>query len=201
MPLKLNILIATGIIAGIGMVGGCADDPHTYGDQRPPVDSLSDEDRGLQSKDVLAASDQMAMDLLSDPELNGSVTQWTMVVENMEDLTRDRTFSTNFDVFLERLRTNISEQGHGRVRLIENKDQFHQLRDKELEGPADPYGQAGATPPPSKAINPDYALYGKAIDMPNEANDYYLLEFNVVNLQTREEVWSRKYEVKVRIAQ
>ncbi len=193
-------LAAAGLLAMATLLGGCnADEPHGYGQQRPPVDSLSDDDRGLQSKDVLAASDQMAMELLADPELNGSLTQWTMVVSNMEDETRDRTFSNNFDIFLERLRTNLSQQGKGRVRLIENKTEFHDLQNKELDGPPGNYGQGGASAP-TPEINPDYALYGKALDMPNVTNNYYLLEFDVVNLRTREQVWSGKYEVKVRMA-
>ena len=52
------------------------DRPHEYGKQRPPVDQLDSRDRGLQSKDVVAASDQMAMDLLALPELRDSAHRW-----------------------------------------------------------------------------------------------------------------------------
>jgi hypothetical protein len=82
--------------------------------------------------------------------------------------------------------------------LIENKDNFHQIRDSELEGPGDQFGQGPGGPQPApQAISPEYTLYGKAFDMPNAATNYYLLEFTIQNNQTREQVWSREYEVKV----
>ena len=47
---------------GIAAIAGCShhDKPHNYGKARPPVDELDSRDRGLQSKDVVSASDQMA---------------------------------------------------------------------------------------------------------------------------------------------
>ena len=65
-----GILTAGLVIAAVG----CHEDrPHDYGEQRPPVDQLDPRDSGLQSKDVVAASDKMAMDILgSIPELNES---------------------------------------------------------------------------------------------------------------------------------
>ena len=48
----------------------------------------------------------------------------------------------------------------------------------------------------SAAINPDYIMYGKAMDMPNNSTNFFLLEFTIFNAQTRVQVWSRHYEVK-----
>lgn len=195
---KSIVLNFSAAVLAAGLLAGCSSDsPHDYGQQRPPVDQLTPGDAGLQSKDVLQASDGMAMDLLSDPQLNSSRTQWTMVVSTMQDMTVDREFGTNFNIFLERLRTDLSQQGRGRVRLIENKATFEGLQNQELQGGSDTYGQTGGPTGQPAAINPDYALYGKALDMPNRATNFYLLEFNVVDLRTREQVWSRDYNVKV----
>ena len=57
-------------------------------------------------------------------------------------------------------------------------------------------GAARGTAAPG-AYNPDYILYGKAIDMPNRSTNFYLLQFNIVNTHTRVQVWSRTYQVKV----
>ena len=48
---------------------GCADTdrPTNYGRQRPPIDQLDSRDRGLQSADVLQASERIAASLLSLP--------------------------------------------------------------------------------------------------------------------------------------
>lgn len=183
----------------LATVVGChSDKPHDYGRQRPPVDALDDRDRGLQSKDIVTASDLMSRDLLAYRELRQSPALWTVVVDRVEDRTTDRSFPMmNFDIFLERLRSNLSEQGPGQIRLIENKARFQNIRSRELESERDDFGQGSGARPAPAPINPDYALYGKAFDLPNRGTNYYLIQFDMVNLQTREQVWSRKYEVKV----
>src|SRR5687768_9471239 len=119
----------------LGMFGaiGCADTdrPTEYGRQRPPIDELDPRDRGLQSADVLKASDQIIQSLMSLPELQESPKQWTLVITGVEDNTRDRKFQgIDYNIFLERLRRNIAQQGRGRLRLIENKDRFYDTRSR-----------------------------------------------------------------------
>ncbi len=192
MRIGANAFLTIGLLAAIA---GCTQDkPQEYGGQRPDVDTLSSADSGLQSKDVVSASDKLARDLLAFRELRQSQTKWTIVVDRFEDRTLDRQFSTNYDIFLERLRSNLSELGQGQIRLIENRQRFQQLRDRELERERDDMQQGAGNPPP---VQPDYSLYGKAYDMPNRSTNYYLLQFDLTNLKTREQVWSRKYEVKV----
>jgi hypothetical protein len=188
-------------VPALALLAGCASDrPHDYGDQRPPVDAIDDRDRGLQSKDVVAASDQMAQDLLASPDLNHSQNRWTMVVGDVDNETTDHRF--NLDIFLDRLRVNLSTYGHDRVALIENKKKYHGLQSSELEGEreADPYQQgdsAGTNKPVYRGIQPDYSLYAKITEMPNRGTSYFFCEFKVTDLRTREDVWDRAYEVKV----
>src|SRR5438552_13648064 len=117
----MNKLIS--VVGWVGLLavvaGGCAHDkPHEYGQQRPPVGELDQRDSGLQSKDVVQASDQMAMDLLADPKLNASKTQWLIVVDRVDNKTVNSRF--DMDIFLERLKANLFKHGQGRVQLIEN---------------------------------------------------------------------------------
>jgi hypothetical protein len=187
------LLVISGMICMLTL--GCGS---SYSDQRPDVNTISSNDGGLQSKDVVACTDQLVADLLSSPKLNSSPTQWTLVVQSMQDETTDRQFSTNYNIFIESLRSAISEKAQGRIQLIENKATFEGIRGQELEGGnSDPYGQGGGAGNGAPAtINPDYALYGKAIDMPNRSTNFYLLQFNIVNLRTRTQDWSRTYQVK-----
>jgi hypothetical protein len=181
----------------LGIAGCYSDRPHEYGQQRPPVDRIDERDSGLQSKDVVSASDQMTMDLLALPELNDSRARWTIVVDRVENLTAER--RQDLDIFLERLRVNLAKQGRGRVQLIENRDKLRDLQSRELEvGGGDRYGQGGSRGAPGPAgIQPDFALYGRIMEMPNRATSYFFCEFTLVDLHTREQVWTNAYEVKV----
>jgi hypothetical protein len=185
---------------GVAVVGCHEDKPHEYGQQRPPVDQLDPRDRGLQSKDVVTASDKMAMDLLSDPNLNASRTQWTIVVDRVDNQSSEP--RANLDIFLRRLRTNLAQQGGGRVQLIENRDKLRQLQSRELEpgaGEREDYGQGSAPRPgPGPAgIQPDYSLYARISDLPNRATNYYYVEFTLTDLRNRTVAWTNAYEVKV----
>jgi len=185
-----KIWLTIAALAG-GTIIGCSQD---YNDQRPPAGNLDPDNVGLQAKDVISASDKLAADLLSTPKLNQSSTKWTLVVDHMDDLTRDRLFNTNYDIFLERLKVNILQQGSGRVQFIENLQKYNDLRSREVSG--NDFGQGGAGAPMG-AVNPEYSLYGKAMDMPNRATNYYLLEFTITNMKTREVAWIGSYEVQV----
>jgi len=183
----------------MGGVAGCQPDrPHEYGQMRQPVDELNAEDRGLQSKDIVDAADRISRDLLADPTLNSSRNAWTLVVSNMEDKTTDQVARINFDIFLQALKGDLAQKSSGRIQLIENKQQFHELRNRELEGERDDFGQGGARGNAApQAINPDFALYGTAMDLPNRATNFYQIEFKVVNLQNRTIAFDRLYQVKV----
>ncbi|HZL34607.1 MAG TPA: hypothetical protein VFC78_04800 [Tepidisphaeraceae bacterium] len=181
-------------------LAGCGD--KGYQNSRPPSDRIDPANSDLQGYDVISASDKMAADLLSSYELNNSHNRWTIVVGKMEDDTSDRGFGHNYDIFLERLKTNLAQQSHGRVTLIENKARFHDLRNQELEGAneRDTFGQGGGSAPAAapQAIQPDYELYGKVTDLPGRGSTYYLMEFNALNLQNRTLPWSNKYEVTLK---
>src|SRR5687768_501191 len=198
-------VLGAGVMVGSGALSGCG--PSEYERQRPPLDEVVEGDRGLQSKDVRAAADQIVMKLLSLRELNESPRQWTLVIDRIEDRTIDHKFRLDYDIFIEALRVSLNEQADGRIRLIENRERFYGLRSKELEiegeafdefeqGGEDGGGEGGTAPGAPEARSPDFALYGKAFDLPNRATNYYSIQFDVVNLRTREQVFARAYEVR-----
>lgn len=190
------VALGTSMAAGIGCY---SDRPHEYGRQRPPVDQIDDRDRGLQSKDVVSASDQMAMDLLALPELSESRSRWTIVVDRVENRTQTGHF--DMDIFLRRLRTNLSKYGRNRVQLIENRAKLREMQARELETGEreDIYGQgSGMRPAPGPAgIQPDFSLYARVSELPNRGTSYFFCEFTLTDLRTREVVWTNAYEVKV----
>jgi Peptidoglycan-synthase activator LpoB len=182
MKQTYKIIFVIGL--GAGLMGCQPDKPHDYGQERPDVQSISPDDKGLQSKDVVAASDQMAMDLLRLPQLNDSQTQWTIVVTSIENHTTDS--GMNYDVFINRLKSNLATQGHGRVQLIQNLNRFRGLQSQELETGGNSVG-----------VQPQFALHGTVDNLPNRGTDYYLFQFDLTDLRSRQIVWNNKYEVKV----
>ena len=77
---------------------------------------------------------------------------------------------------------------------------FHEIRNAEVEGGGpDPYGQGGVVGqnPTPAAINPDFALTGTVMDLPNRRTNYYQIEFSLEDLHRRRTVWDRMYAVKV----
>ena len=71
----------------IGMAALSCDKPYQYSQERPAIDQVDSEGHGLQSKDLLQATDQMAQELLALPALNQSQTRWTVVAAPMENQT------------------------------------------------------------------------------------------------------------------
>lgn len=185
-----SLVLAT---AAAGLAGsGCAHQ-HSYADDRPPTDSLVEGNTGVQAKDVGAATDQMANDLLSLPELNVADKKWTIVLSGVTNKTADPTMS--YGVFQSRLRSLLAQKGHGRIALIANKAEFHQQQNQELETPADNFGQGGGGSGNPAGIQPQYGLTITIDEMPNRATSYFLITADLTNLQTREQPWvGKQYE-------
>ena len=180
-------IVAVGLFASLAIVAvGCSHDaPDRYGEQRPPVSEIDNRDRGLQSKDVVQATDQMAMSLLGDPAFNSSKDQWTIVVGNI----RNESVNTRqaLDIFLERLRTQLYKHGKGRVTLIQNRAAYHDRQSSELETDQ-------AAP---KGVQPDFQLDGVVSELPNRGTSYYYMSFSVNNMRDRTVAWTDAYEVRV----
>src|SRR2546421_548036 len=84
------------------------------------------------------------------------------------------------------------EYGEQRPPVGELDKRVRELQSKELEND----GAYGGAPGP-KGIQPDYSLYAKVMELPNRGTSYYLMEFTLTDLHTRELAWTNSYEVKV----
>ena len=184
-------LLASLAVMGAGIAGCSHDQPDRYGEKRPPVSEIDNRDRGLQSKDVVQATDQMAMSLLGDPAFNASKDQWTIVVGNI----RNESVNSRqaLDIFLERLRVQLAKHGKGRITLIQNRAAYRDRQAGELE--IDPGAAGGAAGP--KGIQPDYTLDGTISELPNRGTSYYYMSFSINDLRNRTVAWTDAYEVRV----
>lgn len=185
--MKVAMILGVSLVMAIGL--GCSN-KQKDGRVRPPVDELADGGRGLQGKDVITASDRMAVSLLALPALNAAQTQWTIVVDQLDVPPSQR---QSLDIFLTRLRSKLISMGQGRVQLIENMQKFNELRARELEPTGDRFGQGGIPKAP-KTVQPDYFLSGKLAEMPNRDTSYFLIDFTLTKVD-RTIVWGDIYEV------
>ena len=182
--------------AGVAGCGG-----KTYENQRPPVDQLDARDRGLQSKDVVDASERMAMSLLSLPQLTSSNHRWTVVFTGVRNQTTTAA-RQNLDIFIARLKGRVGELGRDKMQIIANRDAFNEMQGREREMPneRDDFqqgsGRATARPAPGR-IDPDFYLEAVAMDLGNRGTNYYNFEFRLIDFKTREQVWTSMYEVRV----
>ena len=184
----MNRSIVVALSAGVLALGvGCS---KNHGRVRPPVDELSDKGRGLQGKDVVSATDQMAASLLSSPALNASRDQWTIVVDHVENLSASQ--RGNLDIFLIRLRARLSQLSAGRVTLIENRQKLNELQNRELDPIAvDPNRPATPAPP---RLQPNYYLSAKLADLPSGESTYFIVDFTL-SKNDRTIPWEGMYEV------
>jgi len=201
----MNGSIKWALVAALA-TGGLVGCHPTYEDERPDVNSLDPRDKGLQSKEVVDSTDQMAASILGDPDLNAKPTQMLIVVGNIKDETNNSGARTNLDIFLRRLKVIIQQKGRGRFTLIVNKAELQELQSKELDldtGAKDEFGQGGNTNTgrtlPARR-QPDYMLNGQITEMNNRGTSYFVFDFKIFGLKGADsgvEVWNGLYEVKV----
>jgi len=188
-------VLSTALLAG---GAGC----HSYEDERPPVDSLDKRDKGLQSKDVVDSSDQMAASILGDADLNARPDRMLIVVGNIENKTANSGARMDLDIFLSRVSVILQRQGRGRITLLVKKAEIQAMQSKELDlQPGDEFGQGGNKGAPLPARRqPDYMLNGTITELNNRGTSYYLFDAKIFGLKGQDagvQVWADKYEVKV----
>ncbi len=187
-------LAAALLVGGVGC--------KSYENERPDVNSLDSRDKGLQSKEVVDSSDQMAASILGDQDLNARQEQMLIVVGNIEDKTVNSGARTDLDIFLRRTKVILQQKGRGRITLITNKAELQAMQSKELDNPApDQFGQGGNNGQPLPARRqPDYMLNGRITELNNRGTSYYYFDFKIFGLKGKDsgvEVWNGGYEVKV----
>lgn len=196
MKFAMTWTVATAMLVG-GSIG-C----NSYENERPDVNSLDSRDKGLQSKEVIDSSDQMAASILGDKDLNAKPEQMLIVVGNIKDETANSGARTNLDIFLRRLKVILQQKGRGRITLIVNRDELRTMQSKELDAAApDQFGQGGNAGQALPArTQPNYVLDGQITELNNRGTSYFYFDFKISGIKgpdTGIQVWNGGYEVKV----
>jgi len=171
----------------------------TGGRMDPTHDAASEEyELGPRSADLVAATDKMARDIAQRLDVNDRDNPPRIFVGEAEN--RTSVPNANFDIFLARLRAELQASGvrHG-VQFIRERDFVEHQRQREY-GEKEPDSTADAYK--SRA---DYVLTCEVHDLPTRGTDYFLFDYQLVQLRDAATgpdigpgaiVWENSYEVK-----
>lgn len=148
----------------------------------------------LDGMDLIRMTDDMAMQIAGDAQVQAAFAAegpLTIVVQPVENyMTAEVLPRAAAEAFTGRVRALLSRHDRERFVWVMNRDAFHRLKQQELDfdvGPA------------PDAVNPRYALTAKFRSLADEdrkrRKSAYLCTYELTHLQTRELLWTGRYEV------
>ncbi len=197
-------LLCLGVLFPALILAACqTQPPMNRGQSGYRVDPASDSPADFRnpsprSKDLTTATDLMAESIASRIDITDPDNPPRIYVGRIENKTRNP--NHNYQVFLARLRSNLNSSGarHG-LEFIRERQFIEEQRGREYGG-KDPDSTAAAYR--SRA---DYVLTCEVYDLPSGGTNYFLLDFQIVQLRDAETgpdvgagaiVWENSYEVK-----
>lgn len=148
----------------------------------------------LDSVDLVKMTDDMAMQIAGDPDVSAAYERegpLTIVVQPVENLMTAEVLGRGpADAFTGRVRSLLAKRSPEKFTWVMNRDAFYDLRKKELDFDIGPEPEA---------TNPRYALTAIFRSLADEdqkrRKSSYLCTYELTNLQTREVLWTSRYEV------
>ena len=149
----------------------------------------------LSGVDLVQMTDQMARSIVADTRVQSAIAKdgsLKVVVQPVDNqLTAEVLPRGQAEAFTARVRALLSQRNPQQFVWILNKDEFYDLRGKELEVPLGPAPEA---------VNPQYALTAVFSSLTHETSkgrsDFYVCRYELSDLQTRGVLWSDTYKVK-----
>lgn len=180
-------------VLALAWATGCQSDPPRVENRgattTAPLDKRLPQERGLGSKDLVTATDEMVESIANHPEFINAPYRIQIVMDQV--VNRTTMPARDFDIYLARIRANLNESGaRYNLGFVLPKAEIEHLRRKEG---LDPVGSSDFA---SKA---DYVLRGVFYDAPTVGagrTNTYLLTFQIVDLHDAQITWEGSYEVK-----
>jgi PBP1b-binding outer membrane lipoprotein LpoB len=188
------------MLGATGLLWGCA----SSGVKNPsgvPVTEMKADERGfvagtgVESQDLVAVTDKMARSILSLPAIATAAVPPYIVLEPVQNDTR---FPINKDIFLTRLRTQLTSKSSGKVKFLAREQMAALEKERDLKRT----GQVTSTSDPNvqEFKGADFFLTGKLQGMTTRTkagtSDYVLYSFQLINPRTSEIVWEDVAEIK-----
>jgi len=150
---------------------------------------------GVESTDIVTATDKMAREILSIPEIASAKTPPYIVTDPVINNTR---FPINRTIFLTRIRQQLNEKAHGKVRFLARENIATLEHERQLKQS----GQVTASSDPNvqEFRGADYFLTGKLEGVSTKTSqgisDYILYTFQLIDARTTVMVYDGAYEIK-----
>lgn len=199
----MNICFKFALLGCMFALTACNSPPQNRGTSGMRMDPTSDApselgSRTLRSQDLVTATDRMAQDIASRLDVTNRQSPPKIFVGKIENKTSGR--NQNYQVFLARLRSQLNASGaRTGLEFIREREFIETQRDREYGGKD---AASTATAYQSRA---DYVLTCEIYDLPSGGTNYYLLDYQLVQLRDASSgpdvgagaiVWENSYEVK-----
>jgi PBP1b-binding outer membrane lipoprotein LpoB len=188
----------------VALMAGCAPTqvenvegkPTAYED---PQSSGSVNGVGIESQDVVAMTDEMMRDMLSNRLLAGRETPPRIIIDN-EYMDNESSSIINTNMLTDRLRVELNRAANGRMVFVarERSDMVEKERQLKRDGAVD----GGTIRKTQATAGADYRMAGRitsldAVDQESqERSRYHQITFEMVDLELGTIVWSGMYEMK-----
>lgn len=153
----------------------------------------------LDAVDLQTMTDDMAAKMLADAEVQAAIARegkLRVVVEPVENrMTAEILPRGPAEAYTARVRSLLSQRAPQSFTWVMNRDAWHSLRRQELDQ------QLGLDLGPApESVNPRYALAATFSSLADESSkhrtSYYLARYELIDLESRDVLWTDKYEVK-----
>ena len=147
----------------------------------------------LDSADLVEMTEDMTAKVLADPEVQSELSKkgkLRIVIQPVENRMLGEVLPRGAkEAYVARLRSLLQERAPQKFAWVMNRDNWYALRERELDRGPDP-----------DRVQPEYALTARFSSITDESSkhrsSYYLCVYNLTDLNSGQQLWTDKYEVK-----
>jgi PBP1b-binding outer membrane lipoprotein LpoB len=192
MKLLIRSLLLA-VTAGIFFVGCASDQPQASRPQYvDPTTQGTVAGTGIESQDMIAATDKMVRKILETPKLQSLKTSPVIALIPVENRSR---FPIDKEIFTARMKALLNEKAEGKIIFVARDRMDAIKKEKDLKSTGEVTGVDRR-----KMYGADYFLTGELSGMSTSStqgkSDYLLFTFRLIDTETSEEIWEGYHELK-----
>ncbi len=192
------------VFLGLGammLVSGCATTVHDNAPGRTSYNDPSQRDGvsgvGVESQDIIAATEEMMRDMLANPVLAGRAVPPRVIIDS-EYFRNESSSVVNRNQLTDRLRIQLNRSANGRMVFVGRH--YADMVERERQMKRDGVVDGGTIRTTAATAGGDYRLGGRITSLDAMSRDtqkrsrYHQITFEMVDLELGTIVWSGIYE-------